>query len=329
MSLSDRAKKILIYISIIITIIVSGQYVYCNIFNAYQVYMDDKPLAYVKNKEDFYNVEKDIKKDLEKRFVKVTSQDVVDFRKALVNSKYISSKNELKSIILKNSKMSVSVVLMKSDGKKLGTLANENEMIKVLDTIKNEYKDKNKTEDLKLNNHITYVKEIANINDVNTIDEIVKKVKEDSNNSLVCFSKGQESNSVQSSNLSRASSKINLLQFPTKGNITSPFGMRWGKMHNGIDIGASMGDPIYAAMDGKVICAEWEDGYGKVIKIDHGVGIETVYGHCSSIDVNVGQTVKRGEKIGLVGSTGNSTGPHVHFEVRVEDVPKDPITYLR
>ena len=100
-------------------------------------------------------------------------------------------------------------------------------------------------------------------------------------------------------------------------------------MHNGIDIGASMGDPIYAAMDGKVICAEWEDGYGKVIKIDHGVGIETVYGHCSSIDVNVGQTVKRGEKIGLVGSTGNSTGPHVHFEVRIEDVPQNPITYLK
>lgn len=329
MSLSDRAKRILVYMSIIITIIVSGQYIYCNIFNAYEVYMNNKPLAYVKNKEDFYNVEKDIKKDLEKRFGRLTSQDNIEFRKTLVNSKYISDRNTLKSIIFKNSKTSVSAVLMKSDGKKIGVLANENEMIKVLDAAKNEYKNRNKTEDIKLDNHITYTKEIDNINDVNTVDEIVKKIKEDSSNSLICFSKEQESISVQSSNLSRASTKINLLQFPAKGSITSPFGMRWGRMHNGIDIGASMGDPIYAAMDGKITCAEWEDGYGKVIKIDHGVGIQTIYGHCSSIDVSVGQTVKRGDKIGLVGSTGNSTGPHVHFEVRVEDVPQNPITYLK
>ena len=83
---------------------------------------------------------------------------------------------------------------------------------------------------------------------------------------------------------------------PAQGAITSAFGMRWGKMHSGVDIGASMSDPIYPAMDGKVCCAEWEDGYGNVIKIDHGSGVETVYAHCSKLGVSLSQSVKRGEK---------------------------------
>lgn len=329
MSLSDRAKRILVYLSIVITAIVLSQYIYFNRFNAYEVYMNGKPLAYVKNKEDYYNVEKDIEKDLEKRFGKITSKDSTSFKEVLINSKYISNSNTLKNIVIKNSNISVSVVLMKSDSKELGILASESEMIKILDIIKNEHKEKDKSAEFKLKSNITYVKKDVNIKEVNTVDEAVKKAKENPNDPLICFSKETEPAGVENLSLSRGANAISFLQFPSKGTITSPFGMRWGKMHNGIDIGAPMGNPIYAAMDGKVICAEWEDGYGKVIKIDHGVGVETVYGHCSSIEVNAGQSVKRGQKIGEVGSTGNSTGPHVHFEVRVKEAPQDPMRYLK
>jgi len=116
---------------------------------------------------------------------------------------------------------------------------------------------------------------------------------------------------------------------PTKGTVTSKFGVRWGKMHNGIDIGAPFGTPIYSAASGVVSFAGWQQGYGNVIKIDHGGGIETVYGHCEIIYVKNGEKVPSGQKIGAVGSTGNSTGPHVHFEIRVNGTPQNPLNYTK
>jgi murein DD-endopeptidase MepM/ murein hydrolase activator NlpD len=122
---------------------------------------------------------------------------------------------------------------------------------------------------------------------------------------------------------------IAFLSVPSRGTYTSSFGMRWGKMHNGIDIGAPIGTPIYAALDGVVSFSGIEDGFGKVIKIDHGNGIETIYGHCSVLGVSNGKAVSRGDKIGEVGNTGRSTGPHVHFELRVNGVAKNPTQYLK
>jgi len=115
----------------------------------------------------------------------------------------------------------------------------------------------------------------------------------------------------------------------SRGTVTSSFGERWGKMHNGIDIGAPTGTPIYASMEGVVSYAKWEDGYGKVIKIEHSGKLETIYGHCSVISVREGQKVKSGQQIGKVGSTGRSTGPHLHFEVRLAGAPIDPTPYLK
>ncbi len=118
------------------------------------------------------------------------------------------------------------------------------------------------------------------------------------------------------------------LIWPVQGVLTSTYGMRWGRMHEGIDIGAPQGTPIYAAASGTVIYAGWEGGYGNLTVIDHGNGLATAYGHQSQLAVSTGQTVTRGQVIGYVGSTGHSTGPHLHFEVRVNGVPNDPLGYL-
>ena len=122
--------------------------------------------------------------------------------------------------------------------------------------------------------------------------------------------------------------------YPVRGPITSGFGMRTHpiyhitKMHTGIDISAHSGTPIKAAAGGEVVFAGWWGGYGNVVIIDHGGGISTLYAHCSAIYVRKGQSVSQGEVIAAVGSTGLSTGPHLHFEVRKNGKPVDPLGYL-
>jgi murein DD-endopeptidase MepM/ murein hydrolase activator NlpD len=116
--------------------------------------------------------------------------------------------------------------------------------------------------------------------------------------------------------------------WPVLGPVTSPFGWRWGRMHEGIDIGVPSGTPIRAAASGTVIYAGWLGGYGNLTVIDHGGGVATAYGHQSGLAAGNGASVAQGQVIGYVGSTGHSTGPHLHFEVRVNGVPQDPLGYL-
>jgi len=116
--------------------------------------------------------------------------------------------------------------------------------------------------------------------------------------------------------------------WPVHGPVVSGYGLRWGRMHEGIDIAAGMGTPIWAAAAGTVIHAGWLGGYGNLVVVDHGDGLATAYAHASAILVAVGQQVAQGETLSLVGSTGNSSGPHLHFEVRVNGSAVDPLLYL-
>lgn len=124
------------------------------------------------------------------------------------------------------------------------------------------------------------------------------------------------------------------LGWPVSGEITSPYGYRvhpiWGTTiyHSGIDIGVDEGTPVHAADGGVVVWSGWMGGYGYAVVIDHGNGLSTLYGHNSELAVDEGQSVAKGQVISYAGSTGNSTGPHVHFEVRVNGDPVDPMGYL-
>lgn len=118
---------------------------------------------------------------------------------------------------------------------------------------------------------------------------------------------------------------------PCGGPVTSPFGWRTHpiyktrRFHTGVDFGIASGTPVKAATDGRIVSAGWKGAYGRCVIIDHGGGISTVYGHLSSISVRAGQTVSKGQMVGRVGSTGLSTGPHLHFEVRENGKPVNPL----
>ncbi len=120
--------------------------------------------------------------------------------------------------------------------------------------------------------------------------------------------------------------------WPVEGHLTSGFGPRSisisSSFHKGIDIATDYGTPIVAADGGEVIFAEWMSSYGYLVQILHDNGDVTYYAHCSSIAVSVGERVARGDVISYVGSTGNSTGNHCHFEIRVNDEPQNPLNYL-
>lgn len=121
---------------------------------------------------------------------------------------------------------------------------------------------------------------------------------------------------------------MQLLKPVQNAMITSPFGFRWGRPHQGIDMAAPVGTPIMSAENGKVVYSGWKQGYGNFIAVDHGHGYETHYAHCSKVLVRIGQSVKKGQTIAKVGTTGHSTGPHLHFEVIANGIHRNPTKFL-
>lgn len=122
---------------------------------------------------------------------------------------------------------------------------------------------------------------------------------------------------------------LRAFSWPVTGRLSSRYGPRWGRMHHGIDVAVNTGTPIRAAARGRVSFAGWNGGYGNLVILDHGNNIETRYAHLSRITVQVGQYVDRGALIAYSGNTGNSTGPHLHFEIRHKGQSVNPLNYLQ
>jgi len=136
--------------------------------------------------------------------------------------------------------------------------------------------------------------------------------------------------SIRSERLVSADGRLlPVFDWPVRGRISSNFGMRWGRMHNGMDIAVNTGTPVRASARGRVTFSGMNGGYGYLVTIDHGDGVETRYAHNSRLLVKAGDYVDRGQLIAYSGNTGNSTGPHLHFEIRFKGAPLDPRNYLR
>lgn len=178
-----------------------------------------------------------------------------------------------------------------------------------------------------------YDKTIKEFTSVSTcVAELYEEETSDSTSNTTSSSSSTSTSTVYSTSASSSyvSLGISLIN-PISGTITSRYGSNDSvrtSSHSGIDIAASSGTSIKAAASGTVTFSGWSGGYGYVVKLDHGNGVVTIYAHCSSLLVSAGETVSQGEVIARVGSTGNSTGPHLHFEVRKNGVTYNPQNYV-
>ncbi len=153
-------------------------------------------------------------------------------------------------------------------------------------------------------------------------------LQETINKEIEVIDKGEAEKIVVGTKKLPAKAATGKFKSPASGRLSSPFGGRWGKIHQGIDIANSQGTAIYASDGGTVRSAGWHGAYGNLVVIDHGNGFETYYAHASKLIVTPGQKVGKGEQIALMGSTGRSTGNHVHFEIRKGGIPKNPADYI-
>lgn len=245
----------------------------------------------------------------------------------------------------------VDALMMKSDGVEIGLIKSEEVGDLAIDIVKNSYLSSVNIEDVKeihINNEIEYEEAFCEekqiMSEVDISNQIIDYNDENSK-SIISFT------IVKGSNLKSGSNSTNLEQVafsvkpnsgelykevfldssiytPIKGVLTSTFGeQRGGYLHKGIDLAANSGTKIGVALDGVVTYSGINGGYGKVVMVSHDNNMETIYAHCSKLNVSVGDRVSKGNIIAEVGSTGDSTGPHLHFEIRINGVAVDPLQY--
>ena len=284
---------------------------------AYSVSLNGEDLGYVGDEEEFKNeVNENILTPSESN-VAFVELDNVEYTFSLVSRSEVNEDEVM--LALEQSAQNVYRVFEVADLNNEETKVYVNTMEEaegIVSTLKEQYSEIEP--DLVINQIY-----LDNADEVN--EETIKLAKQELTNSL------QEELEEKQEIDSRTVNGIYLAVVPVTGRITSRFGAVESirdHTHKGIDIAATRGTPILATASGTVTFAGWSSGYGYLVKINHGNGVETYYGHCSKLYVSAGDTVEAGEQIAAVGSTGNSTGNHLHFEVRVNGNEVNPQNYL-
>ena len=310
-----RTMKLIKIIAIALAIIIAIMLI--KFRPAYSVSLNGEDLGYVGDEEEFKNeVNENILTPSESN-VAFVELDNVEYTFSLVSRSEVNEDEVM--LALEQSAQNVYRVFEVADLNNEETKVYVNTMEEaegIVSTLKEQYGEIEP--DLVINQIY-----LDNADEVN--EETIKLAKQELTNSL------QEELEEKQEIDSRTVNGIYLAAVPVTGRITSRFGAVESirdHTHKGIDIAATRGTPILATASGTVTFAGWSSGYGYLVKIDHGNGVETYYGHCSKLYVSAGDTVEAGEQIAAVGSTGNSTGNHLHFEIRLDGKQVNPQTYV-
>ena len=287
-----------------------------------EVTINGESVGYIADKDEFEaRINEIINKEEDAKLFTVI-ENMPEYKLALVDKSEQTNEDVILAKLEENSETTYKLYAVTLDGEEKAVLASLEEAEKIVDEMTEKYED-----DIELDigitdiittdktNETTVRVATANMNEEieNKVEEIEAEIEEQ---------KEIESHTVQG---------VYLEVTPVSGTITSRFGNRESirtSGHTGLDIAAPYGTPIKAAADGTVTFAGYSGGYGYVVKMDNGNGIETYYAHCSRLYVSAGDTIEAGDTIAAVGSTGNSTGNHLHFEIRVNGSVINPQNYL-
>ena len=287
-----------------------------------EVTVNGESVGYIADKESFEAQVNEIINKEEEAKLFTTIENMPEYKYKLVDKTEETNEEVILAKLEESSETTYKLYAVTLDGEEKAVLASLEEAEKIVDEMTEKYED-----DLELDIGITDVittdkqEESAVKVAVASIDEEIEEKKEEIEAEIE-EQKERESHTVRG---------VYLEVTPVSGIITSRFGNRESirtSGHTGIDIAAPYGTPIKAAASGTVIFAGYSGGYGYVVKLNNGNGVQTYYGHCSRLYVSTGEKVEAGETIAAVGSTGNSTGNHLHFEVRVNGSVVNPQNYL-
>lgn len=301
-----------------------------------EVTVDGESLGYITDKEQFEQSVNDIINKEEENKLYTTIAKMPEYSLTFIDREEETKDEEILAKIEESSETTYKLYAVTVDGKEKATITNLDEAENLVKELNEKYK---KT----LNTKIAIVEVITTDNQKNVTT--VKTAKSDITKDLNKQVEKKEEEEAAAAKASMTTNKstttsstkvaslngVKLTVTPVSGVITSRFGNRESirsYSHSGLDIGAPKGTPIKAAASGTVIFAGYSGGYGYVVKISHGSGIQTYYAHCSKLYVEKGDKVSAGDKIAAVGSTGNSTGNHLHFEVVKNGTSLNPQHYL-
>lgn len=302
-------------------------------YNGYVVYSEDRAVAYVKDKfciDDAYNSLKE-----ETAFKEIELGEYFRFEKGKIDINKFFTEEQLKNML--SNYIVVDAYGMKSGEKLIGFVRNNKVGDEALEKVKDKYIDAAKLEDIEsidTNNSISYEKVKCNLSSVMTSEQIANNIIYHNNNEekLITFTVTKIEKAKPVINLDYEDSTFAFLEkqlyVPANGVITSHFGERWGTIHKGLDIAANENTPIKAALNGKVTFSGVLNGYGNVIILSHDNNVETLYAHCNKLYANEGESVSKGQHIADMGNTGDSTGPHLHFEIKVNGEAVNPLKYM-
>ena len=287
-----------------------------------EVKLGDETVGYISDKNEFETKVNEIINKEEEAKLYTTIENMPEYKLTLVNKDVQTNEDIILAKLEESSETTYKLYAVTLDGEEKAILASLEEAEKIVDEMTEEYED-----DIELDIGITDVITTEKKN-----ESTVKVAKADITEEIEKAVEKKEAEEAKQREIeSHTVQGVYLEVTPVSGIITSRFGNResirsYG--HTGLDIAAPAGTPIKATADGEIIFSGYSGGYGYVVKISHGNGIQTYYGHCSKLYVSTGETVEAGDVIAAVGSTGNSTGNHLHFEVRVNGVEVNPQNYL-
>ena len=305
----------------------------------YKVTVDGEKIGYCKDKtalQNKINAYMEKGEEGEKYVAFVQIDDLPEYSMCLLKKGIVTNDDEIYETIKKTGTTYYRYYAVAEDGNEKYYVATFNEADEAIKKLK----DKKSSNASKLTIVEKYEAQIPELAEEKEVVAKLYKEKKSNSNKSDNSSKSKNSTTIKyastgsgkfSTSRELHNSKVSLgisLSKPVSGVLTSRYGYRWGRTHTGIDIGVPMGTPVKAAASGTVTFAGWKGALGNLVVISHGNGVQTYYGHNSRLVVKAGQKISQGEVVAKAGSTGQSTGPHVHFEVRVNGSSYNPLGYV-